>query len=201
MDSMKKSGFSLIELLVVIVIIGILFAVFVPAYGEFYKRARVENSAKILETGLTEAFSLARAQSSSFMLTLNQGGSSIGLDCMPRDPADTTTDCFNNLAVTGRLGAGLEGLELERGVEIREIISSSGTPLSVVGLLFKAPHGDLEFYDAPAPPASEGTIITTQETIEVTLASPDISLPVSPDEASLVKTLKIYRDSGLVERQ
>ncbi len=201
MDSMKKSGFSLIELLVVIVIIGILFAVFVPAYGEFYKRARVENSAKILETGLTEAFSLARAQSSSFMLTLNQGGTSLELDCMPQDPTDTSTDCYKNITVKGRLGAGLKGLKFENGIEIREIKGSSGGLLNTVGLLFSAPHGDIALYDAPSPPDNAGTAVTTETFIEVTIATPDISLPVSADEVSLVKTLKIYRDSGLVERQ
>ena len=65
------SGFSLAEILVVLVVFGILAAVTVPGVSGYLRSARVEGAAGTLAADLRLARSLASAQRSSYAMTFD----------------------------------------------------------------------------------------------------------------------------------
>lgn len=86
----KQTGFTLIELMITVAIIGILASIAVPSYSNYVKRAR-----------LTDAFN----QLSTYALKLEQGFQnnytyiSSGTVCSPAKPTSTTYfdfDCTGN---------------------------------------------------------------------------------------------------------
>ena len=64
----KAAGFSLIELLVVITILGLIMAMVAPNYLRYYQKTNLENTAKLLQSTLYEAFSLARSRAGHYQV-------------------------------------------------------------------------------------------------------------------------------------
>ncbi|MFM5224979.1 pilin [Aeromonas veronii] len=92
----KQSGFTLIELMIVVAIVAILAAVALPAYQNYTKKAKMTEL--VAATGgvktAIEVCGQTKADSSNFNTTCTQGNNGI--------PADTTTSA----AVTTAPGAG-----------------------------------------------------------------------------------------------
>jgi len=65
---LKAKAFSLIEVLVVITIIGIITVISAPNYAQYNQKANLENTTKLFQSDLYEAFSLSRSRGKHFQV-------------------------------------------------------------------------------------------------------------------------------------
>lgn len=133
MKAARVSAFTLIELLVVIVIIGIIALMMAPDYMRFKQKVDLKNSVSLLQTGLNEAYSLARSRSRHFRVTGNQNDDFFQIwECDDFSDADGY-NCSTSTAVLSPSGSSTYALE---GATI---LSSADFDVH-----FYAPQGDME---------------------------------------------------------
>ena len=70
----RQAGFTIIELMTVMVIAGVLLALALPSFNETLARRRLEGQANELVTDLSYAKSEAVARNRSVLLQTNPGG-------------------------------------------------------------------------------------------------------------------------------
>lgn len=76
---MTQRGFTLIELVVVLALLGILASLIAPSFMSYQNKTRLRMSAQLVETSLSEAFSLARSEPAFFIVEAQTQGRNVQL--------------------------------------------------------------------------------------------------------------------------
>ncbi len=123
----KKTGFSLVELLVTVTIIGLITAIAAPSYLEYYRKTNLDNATKLLQASLNEGFSKSRSQAHHYEVS-GEKDQPFFVIKKCEDKTCSSTTALYSLAQTTFPGDV-------------QIISEA------FRIRFLAPHGDLEFPD------------------------------------------------------
>ncbi|MCK5460555.1 type II secretion system protein [Candidatus Gracilibacteria bacterium] len=123
-EKQKNKGFSLIELLIVIVLIGIFSSMIGPGWIDFYRKKNLNYSVQIVKTTLAEGFSSARSQPKTFGIEVYKNTNEIKFfEC-------TNYACSSKIYADSEKFSGIVTITSD-DLEIR----------------FKPPHGEMTFFD------------------------------------------------------
>ena len=120
----KKAGFTMLELIVVFVIIGILATIGVPNYKKFQSNQALKESVQQIETELGKAFSSARSHPEHFGLKLVEG-------------SDTQIELFKIALTGGAVDSAEEPIsafDFGKGIRIQN---------EEFKIIFERPYGDI----------------------------------------------------------
>jgi prepilin-type N-terminal cleavage/methylation domain-containing protein len=118
-----KTGFTIIELIVVITLLGLLAAIAGPSFSQFIETSRLQYSQQLVETNIGKAFSFARSHPET--KTIHGWAGSRSFSVLPANIPPQNTPCATESETCH---------QLDRGVGFEEDFSITFTP----------PYGDIE---------------------------------------------------------
>lgn len=109
MKQRAQSGFTLIELMIVVAIVGILAAVAIPQYQDYVTRSKLAKAATFVAPLKTAMATYAQENAGGFPAAIADGGdfSPLGLSAAP---ADTTEVSAVSTAADGTITITLQGI-------------------------------------------------------------------------------------------
>ena len=135
----KNAGFTLVELLVVLVIFGFLTSLVSPSFLDFQKTQNLKLSSENLETELFSAFSQSRAAPKSVKISLEKDAQIFQKFSCDHLGANCSSDAEIFDLQSRVFVSKLEG-KMPSASDFAEV-------LSPVNILFLPPSGDLKFID------------------------------------------------------
>ncbi len=139
----KQCGFTLVELLIVIIILGVIVGIILPLFSDSSERAKISSSLATLQT-LRQQLSLAKIEHNEYYPDLGNGGD--GWDILINKTRPTSTP-------TGTYTLG-NGTSTDVGPYIRKTpknpfeesntIGSIGSPAAGVGFLYEQSTGEIK---------------------------------------------------------
>jgi type IV pilus assembly protein PilA len=111
-----QAGFTLIELMIVVAIIGILAAVAIPAYSDYTAKAKIANAMSAVAS-LKTAVALCGQEAGGVLLDCKSGSNGVPLDNTfkpTKEVVSVTTAASGVITETlaGGLGTGIDGMTI-----------------------------------------------------------------------------------------
>lgn len=141
---MKKNGFTLIELMIAIAILGIVISIAVPAFNEIIDRQKLKDGTEQIYSAIQSARTLAKSRSEKIHIDVNTSSSdwciginagASGCDCTNSTSCNInriTKADFNTLSI--KSGNTISGQYFD---PVRSVLGGSGGSITVVSKLGK----------------------------------------------------------------
>ncbi len=117
----KQQGFTLIELMIVVAIIGILAAVAIPAYSDYTIKAKVGNAMSSVGT-LKTAVSVCAQEAGGILTTCDTGANGIPVFVTTKEVASATVE---DGVIVATLGTGIGTGVDSRTITFTPVVTTS----------------------------------------------------------------------------